>query len=86
MITENEKFEHRKMLPFAEAATYLGVSKSTLYKLTHTKAITHYKPGGKLIYFNVADLDEWMQRGCVQSDADVEAQAEAFLRNNPMFN
>lgn len=41
-----------------EAAIYLTISKSTLYKLTSRKEIAHYRTG-KLIYFRREDLDAW---------------------------
>lgn len=44
-----------------EASKYLGVSKSTLYKLTSTRKITFTKPNGGKIYFNKSNLDEWLQ-------------------------
>ena len=50
----------KEQLTLEEAALYLGISKSTLYKLSHTKSIPFYKPGNKLIYFKRADLDNWV--------------------------
>lgn len=51
---------HKKtVLSLNEAALYLGISKSSLYKLTGSKAISHHKTG-KLIYFKREDLDEWL--------------------------
>ena len=50
----------KNILSFNEATGYLNVKKSTLYKLTHNREITYYKPNGKLIYFKKEDLDNWM--------------------------
>ncbi|MGC5746030.1 helix-turn-helix domain-containing protein [Chryseobacterium sp. NFX27] len=50
----------KEVLTFKEASALLGVSSSMLYKLTHKRAITFYKPNGKLIYFKRADLLNWM--------------------------
>lgn len=52
----------KKMLTLEEAARYLGVSKSNLYQLIHRRAIPHYKPNGKMVYFNRLELDKWLQR------------------------
>lgn len=41
----------KDVLTSDEAAVYLGVSKSFLYKLTMRKEIPHYKPNGKLCFF-----------------------------------
>lgn len=52
----------KKILTLNEAANYLGVSRSNLYQLIHRRAIPHYKPNGKMIYFNKLELDKWVQR------------------------
>jgi excisionase family DNA binding protein len=54
-----------KFLSFKEAVTYLGISKSTLYKLTSSKQIRFYKPKGK-IFFKQEDLVSFMtQKGAM---------------------
>jgi excisionase family DNA binding protein len=55
-----------------EAAKYLGVSKSHLYKLTSKSEIPHYKPSGKTIYFCRKDLDTWALRRRVASREEVK--------------
>lgn len=49
-------------LNFKEACLYTGLSDSQLYKLVQSGKIPHYKPGGKLIYFNKLELEEWLCR------------------------
>lgn len=52
----------KEVLTSDEAARYLGVSKSCLYKWTMDRKIPHYKsPTGKLNFFNRAELEAWMQ-------------------------
>ncbi len=46
-----------------EAAYYLSMSISALYKLTASGAIPHYKPNGKKIFFDKEELDAWIKRG-----------------------
>jgi len=50
----------KDILTFNEAAAYLDVSHSHLYKLTSTAAIPVYKPNGKKLYFKKNELDEWI--------------------------
>lgn len=50
----------KQILTFSEAAVYLGISKSTLYKLTSSRSIPIYKPAGKLIYFDRLELNNWL--------------------------
>lgn len=44
-----------------EAANFLGISKSQLYKLTSGKQIPHYKPTGKLLRFSLDELTDWIK-------------------------
>lgn len=73
MLTQKE------MLSFDEALRYLKLSASYLYKLTAARVIAHFKPGGKLVYFKRADLDEWMQSGRCASAAHLRTQAMNLL-------
>jgi excisionase family DNA binding protein len=50
----------RVFLTFNEAANYLGMAKSTLYKLTASNMIPFSKPNGKKIYFSKIQLEEWI--------------------------
>jgi excisionase family DNA binding protein len=58
-----------------EAAAYLRVSRSYLYRLTSRSQIPHYKPGGKRIYFLKTDLDKWILGKRVASRAELFASA-----------
>ena len=49
-----------EILSFDEACIYIGVSKSTLYKLTSKNRIKHFKPNGKKIFFERKDIDNWI--------------------------
>ena len=46
-------------LPFKEAAKYLSISPSYLYKLVSKRLVKCYKPSGKILYFRVEDLNAW---------------------------
>lgn len=61
-IDELEKMvkQTKHVLGFSEACKYIGVSGSLLYKLTAAKEVPHYKPRGKMIYFNREEIDEWL--------------------------
>ena len=62
LITANIINCTKEVLTSDEAARYMGVSKSYLYKLTMTQQIPHYKPMGKMCYFNREELQNWLQR------------------------
>lgn len=59
-IIEVSVLSKKVALNLNEASLYLGISQSFLYKLTSNNKIPHYKPNGKLIYFNRVELEEWM--------------------------
>jgi excisionase family DNA binding protein len=71
----------REYLNFAEAAEFLGITKSTLYKMTHKKLIPYYKPTGKYIYFSAEDLRQFVKRGKISAAWEVEESAEQYLHN-----
>ena len=58
---------NKSVLNFDEVAVYTGLSKSTLYKLTCSKKIPHYKPSGKLLYFDRKELDSWLLQNRVHT-------------------
>ena len=47
----------KNVLTFDEACLFTGISRSYMYKLTCGCRIPHYKPGGKNIYFDRAELE-----------------------------
>lgn len=68
----------KEVLTSDEAAKYMGVSKSYLYKLTMTKQIPHYKPLGKMCYFNRQELEQWLQSNRHSTDAELSQQAQSY--------
>jgi excisionase family DNA binding protein len=58
----------------SEAATYAGVSKSYLYKLTSTRQIAFYRPASKLIFFKRTELDAWILQTRLASKAELSSQ------------
>ena len=73
------KGQTEKPLTFDEAAQYLDVSKSHLYKLTSTNRVPHYKPQGKRLYFAKSELDTWLFRNPVKTTAAIEQEANDYL-------
>ena len=52
----------KEVLTSRETAAYLGISLGYLYKLTMEKKIPHYKPEGKILYFNRTEVEAWMRQ------------------------
>lgn len=59
---EKRAISSKDILTLQEASVYIGVSLSQLYKLTSTQSIPHYKPRGKMCYFEKNELDAWLLR------------------------
>ena len=75
LITANTIFCTKEVLTSDEAARYMGVSKSYLYKLTMRQQIPHFKPMGKMCYFNRQELEQWLQSNRVATASEIERQA-----------
>lgn len=71
-------FLTKDILSFKEAAQYLDLSESSLYKLTSDSKITFHKPNGGKLYFKKSDLDKWMLQN--ESKSVVETENEIFKR------
>lgn len=78
MVTANTIFCTKEVLTSDEAAKYMGVSKSYLYKLTMKQQIPHFKPMGKMCYFNRQELEQWLQSNRVATTAEIEQRAQAY--------
>ena len=70
----------KEILSFREALLYMDVSESTLYQLTHKKALPFSKPNGGKIYFKKSDLDGWMMHNQSQSTRVLEEEVNKFLK------
>jgi len=70
---------NKETLNLKEAARYLNVSCSHLYKLTYTKEIPHYKPRGKQIYFEKRELDQWLLQNRQKTKAEIEQAAIDYV-------
>ncbi len=64
--------ESKKILTFKEAAAYLGISPSALYKFNHKRIIAFSKPNNKFVYYKKNDLDAFMLSNYHPSIAEVE--------------
>lgn len=72
---ESMTYSVKNFLSIDEVATYLQISKSSVYKLTSSKELTVYKPNGKNIFILRSDLDNWIRRNPSYSNEEIERQA-----------
>lgn len=74
-IIERKAYVLKDYLTADEAADYLGLSKSKVYKLTCAREISFYKPNGKTIYISRADINDWICSNRVVSQEEMDAKA-----------
>ncbi len=69
----------KEVLTSDEAARYMGISKSYLYKLTMRAAIPCYKPMGKMVFFNRQELESWLQSNRAATDTELTDKANRLM-------
>ncbi len=78
----DQDHSHKEILNVYEASLYLRIAKSTLYKLTSARKITHYCPQGKLIYFKKSDLDQFLLKNKQETVEESVCEAKKFINLN----
>ena len=76
---QEQNILQKAVLNLNEAATYLEVSPSHLYKLTSTRQIPHFCPQGKKLYFNRHELDAWLQRNRQTTSEEIDKEAANYI-------
>jgi excisionase family DNA binding protein len=71
----------KTVFTFDDFCRYVGISKSWGYKLTSQRAVPHYSPNGKTLYFEKAQIDKWLLQNPVRTvtqlkNIAVEGQAK----------
>ena len=71
-----------KPLTLKEAAEFLDFSRSYLYRLTSQGRVPHYKPEGKRVYFDRAELVDWLKRNRNRTQEETEEKAASSIVNH----
>jgi len=77
-IEEILTFQNAEPINFVEACKHLSISKSYLYKLTCKNQIPYYKPNGKKIYFEKAELNKWLLKNRIKPDSELKQMASDY--------
>ena len=67
-----------------QAAEYVSLSKSAIYKMTAGRTIPHFKRGA-ILYFKKSELDEWMTQHRISTMAEIEKEAADYLIRKGKF-
>lgn len=78
-IMENLLRDAKQVLTLEEAALFMGISKSSLYKMTHKHELPFFRPNGKIVYFEKSELLNWMRQNRSMSEAETKAAATKHM-------
>ena len=78
LISEKILITSKAVLTASEAAAYLGISLSSLYKMTMRKQLPHSKPGGKMCYFSRTELEAWLMSNRIATADELQDRAQAY--------
>ena len=78
LVAQNTIFTTKEVLTSDEVAKYLGVSLSCIYKWTMKQQIPHYKPMGKLCYFNRREIEAWLQQNRCATASEINDRANRY--------
>ena len=80
-IEKNTLLSAKNVLSFKDALLLTGLSKSSLYKLTRENVIAHYKPNGRLIYFDRKEIEDWMRQNRICTTQEIEQKYSKKYEN-----
>lgn len=68
----------KNVLTLDEVCLFSGLAKSTVYKMTASKAIPFYRAdNGKHLYFKKSEVEDWLTRNRIGSKLEDEQRAIA---------
>jgi excisionase family DNA binding protein len=74
----------KEMLTTEEAAEFMGVSLSSIYKMTHRMDVPVYKPDGKKVYLKRSELVDYMSKNRLKSNDEIKQEAINYVTNKPL--
>lgn len=77
-IKRNTLLAAKNVLTLDDVVLLTGISKNHLYNLTCRKEIPYYRPRGKQIYFDRAEVEAWMKQNRVNTRHEAESNAAAY--------
>lgn len=74
-IADKSLLATKEVLTLDEVSRYMGVSKSYIYKMAQTRQIPCYKPNGKLIFFDRAEVEQWLKKSRCMTEEELNQKA-----------
>lgn len=86
LITANIIYTQKAILTTDEAARYMGIAKSTLYKMMMRKQVPYSQPSGKVAYFNRLELETWLMSNRQATIDEISDKALSFCAHARTFS
>lgn len=72
----------KEILTVEEASRFMDIARSSLYKMTSDRSIPFYRPNGKMIYFEKADILAWIRQNRVTATKKDDGTNQEPERND----
>ena len=82
---EETLYTTKDILNMTEVCQYLDISQSLLYKLTCSGEIPHFKPRGKMIFFEKKELIEWIKKGNLLSSEITKGSSKTISNDSTNY-
>ena len=82
---EETLYTTKDILNMKKVCQYLGISQSLLYKLTCSGEIPHFKPRGKMIFFEKKELIEWIKKGNLLSSEITKGSSKTISNDSTNY-
>ena len=79
---EETLYTTKDILNMKEVCQYLDISQSLLYKLTCSGEIPHFKPRGKMIFFEKKELIEWIKKSNLLSSEITKGSSKTISNDS----
>ena len=70
----------KNLLRFEDVVLLYGFSRSTLYKMTSSRQIPHFRRG-KVLFFDKNEVDQWVKENRINTQAEAEQAALNYCLN-----
>ena len=68
----------KEVLTVDDVAQILGTTKNNIYRMTHERTISFYKPQNGKIYFKRTEIEQWQLRNRKASIYETQQQAAKY--------
>lgn len=82
---EETLYTTKDILNMKEVCQYLDISQSLLYKLTCSGEIPHFKPRGKMIFFEKKKLIEWIKKSNLLSSEIIKSSSKTISNDSTNY-